>query len=68
VWLCSRNDAIGNVAVIAAAGLVMATASPWPDLIVAAGMAALFLRGAWVIAAQARRELTEARLVPASVT
>jgi len=60
VWLCSRNDAIGNVAVIGAAGMVAITASPWPDLIVAGGMAALFLRGAWVIAVQARGELAAA--------
>ena len=56
VWICSRNDAIGNLAVIVAAGLVTATASPWPDLIVAAGMATLFLRGAWTIYTQARNE------------
>jgi Co/Zn/Cd efflux system component len=43
VWLCSRNDAIGNVAVIVAAGGVWATATAWPDLIVAGIMASLFL-------------------------
>jgi len=43
VWLCSRNDAIGNVAVMFAAGVVWLTASPWPDLLVAAMMASLFL-------------------------
>jgi Co/Zn/Cd efflux system component len=43
VWLCSRNDAIGNVAVMLAALAVWATASPWPDLIVAVAMAGLFL-------------------------
>lgn len=58
VWLCSRNDAIGNVAVIGAAGLVAWTASPWPDLIVAAAMAALFVRGAVSICRHARSELT----------
>ena len=42
VWLCSRNDAIGNVAVMLAALAVWATATKWPDLIVAALMAALF--------------------------
>lgn len=57
VWLCTRNDAIGNVAVIAAAGLVVLTASPWPDLIVAAAMAALFLQSAVKIIRQARGEL-----------
>jgi len=42
VWLCSRNDAIGNVAVMLAALAVWATATKWPDLIVAALMAGLF--------------------------
>lgn len=56
VWLCSRNDAIGNVAVIAAAGAVAWTATPWPDLIVAAAMASLFLHSATLILRQALRE------------
>lgn len=56
VWLCSRNDAIGNVGVIVAAGLVAVTASPWPDLIVAAIMASLFVRSALTVIGQARRE------------
>jgi Co/Zn/Cd efflux system component len=43
VWMCSRNDAIGNVAVMLAAAVVWLTASPWPDLLVAAMMASLFL-------------------------
>ncbi len=57
VWLCSRNDAIGNVAVIAAAIGVAATASPWPDLAVAAVMATLFLWSATAIVRQALAEL-----------
>ena len=57
VWLCTRNDAIGNVAVICAAGLVVWTASPWPDLVVAAAMAALFLQSSVKIIGQARCEL-----------
>ncbi|MFD1702336.1 cation transporter [Methylopila henanensis] len=61
VWLCSRNDAIGNVAVMGAAGLVFATGSGWPDLIVAAGMAALFLTSAWQICRQALAETRAAR-------
>jgi Co/Zn/Cd efflux system component len=56
VWLCSRNDAIGNLGVILAAGLVAVTASPWPDLIIAALIAALFLRSAIAVIRQARRE------------
>ena len=43
VWLCSRNDAIGNVAVMLAAAGVWATATRWPDLIVAAMMAGIFV-------------------------
>jgi Co/Zn/Cd efflux system component len=61
VWLCSRNDAIGNVAVMAAAGLVAATGSPWPDLTVAALLAGLFLRSALLITRQALLEMQEAR-------
>lgn len=41
VWLCSRNDAIGNVAVVLAAGAVYYLKKPWPDLLVAALMAYL---------------------------
>lgn len=57
VWLCSRNDAIGNVAVILAAILVAYTGSAWPDLVVAALMATLFLRSASQILRQAWGEL-----------
>ena len=56
VWLCSRNDAIGNVAVMVAAGAVSATRSAWPDLAVAAAMAALFLNSSLQILRQAWRE------------
>jgi Co/Zn/Cd efflux system component len=56
VWLCSRNDAIGNVAVIAAAGGVAWTGTAWPDLIVAVAMASLFLHSATLILRQALRE------------
>ena len=57
VWLCSRNDAIGNVAVILAAGGVWATSTAWPDLIVAGIMASLFLWSSAQIVRQARHEL-----------
>ncbi len=60
VWLCSRNDAIGNVAVIGAAGLVALTATAWPDLAVATIMALLFLNSASQIIRQAQDELREA--------
>lgn len=57
VWLCSRNDAIGNVAVMLAASGVWATSSAAPDLVVAGCMAALFLWSSSQIVRQARREL-----------
>ena len=57
VWLFSRNDAFGNVAVVIAAGFVWLLNSPWPDLIVAFGIAGLFLHAAWDIISDARREL-----------
>lgn len=53
VWLCSRNDAIGNVAVMIAALGVWGTSTGWPDLIVAAIMAGLFLTSATQILRQA---------------
>jgi cation diffusion facilitator family transporter len=56
VWLCSRNDAIGNVAVMLAALGVWGSATGWPDVIVAFGMAALFLSSAWQIVRQGVRE------------
>ena len=65
VWLCSRNDAIGNLAVILAAGGVWATASAWPDLLVAAILASLFLWSSVQIVRQARREMSAVRVVPA---
>ena len=57
VWLCTRNDAVGNVAVMVAAGAVALTGTGWPDLIVAAGMAALFLSSSVSILRQSRQEL-----------
>jgi len=59
VWLCSRNDAIGNLAVLLAAGVVFTTQSPWPDLFVAFAMALLFLHSAWLILRQAIGELRQ---------
>ncbi|MBO6826108.1 MAG: cation transporter [Sneathiella sp.] len=56
VWLCSRNDAIGNVAVMLAAGGVYITGTAWPDLIVAGIMAGLFLWSAIQILSQALHE------------
>lgn len=56
VWLCSRNDAIGNVVVMVAALGVWGTATKWPDLMVAAFMAAVFLTSSVQILRQAWRE------------
>jgi len=56
VWLCSRNDAIGNVAVMIAALGVWGTATGWPDIVVAAIMAGLFLSSSIQIVSQALGE------------
>ncbi len=61
VWLCSRNDALGNIAVILAAVAVAGTGAVWPDLAVAVGMAALALSSAWSVTRQALAELRGAR-------
>ena len=57
VWICSRNDAIGNLAVLLAAAGVFGTGTGWPDVIVAAIMGGLGLQGGWQITRQAHREL-----------
>jgi Co/Zn/Cd efflux system component len=57
VWICTRNDALGNVAVMLAALGVFGTGSAWPDLVVAAVMATLALWGAATVLAHARSEL-----------
>jgi Co/Zn/Cd efflux system component len=56
VWLCSRNDAIGNVIVMVAALGVWGTATAWPDLIVAGIMAGLFLNSSIQILSQSLAE------------
>ena len=61
IWLFSRNDALANIAVIAAAGLVAWTGNAWPDLVVAAGIAVLFLHSAVAIIGDARRDLAKTR-------
>ncbi len=60
VWLCSRNDALGNVAVVAAAGGVALTGQAWPDLLVAVAMAGLALHSSRDVLRRARQELREA--------
>lgn len=57
VWLCTRNDAIGNVAVMLAALGVFGTGSAWPDLAVALVMAGLAISAGWAVMRQARSEL-----------
>jgi Co/Zn/Cd efflux system component len=64
VWICSRNDAIGNVAVLLAAAGVFGTGTGWPDIIVAAIMAALGISGGLQILTHAWSEL---RSIPEAV-
>ena len=64
VWICSRNDAIGNVAVMLAALGVFGTGSAWPDLIVATIMAALALTGGLQVF---RHAMAELKAAPAAV-
>ena len=63
VWICSRNDAIGNVAVMLAALGVFGTGSAWPDLIVASIMAGLALTGGFQVFRHAIAELKSAPIV-----
>ena len=63
VWLCSRNDAISNIAVMIAALGVFGTGTAWPDLIVAAIMSGLFLSSSVQILKQASRELRSGEAV-----
>jgi Co/Zn/Cd efflux system component len=60
VWLCTRNDAIGNLAVLAAAVGVFGTGQGWPDALVAVGMGGLALHSAVRVARQAVSELRPA--------
>jgi Co/Zn/Cd efflux system component len=61
VWLCSRNDAIGNIVVMAAALGVWGTSTAWPDLAVAALMAGIFLTSSVQILRQAWAEYRHGR-------
>lgn len=60
VWICSRNDALSNIAVMLAAAGVFGTGSAWPDLLVAGVMALLALSGGVQVMRHARRELHQA--------
>jgi Co/Zn/Cd efflux system component len=59
VWICTRNDAIGNLAVLAAAAGVFGSGTGWPDYLVAAVMSGLALVGAFQVARQAMAELAD---------
>jgi Co/Zn/Cd efflux system component len=59
VWICTRNDAIGNLAVLAAAAGVFGSGTGWPDYLVAAVMSGLALVGAFQVARQAMAELED---------
>ena len=56
-WVCTRNDVLGNLAVLAAAAGVFGTGTGWPDVVVAAVMAALALQGAYLVLRQSWSEL-----------
>ncbi len=60
VWLCTRNDLIQCIGVAVTGVAVWLTGSRWPDLIVGLGLAAIFLRSAYQIVAQARQERRDA--------
>lgn len=61
-WICSRNDALGNLAVMLAAAGVLGTGSAWPDLLVAVAIGSLAISGAVTVMRQTRQE----RLIPAT--
>jgi Co/Zn/Cd efflux system component len=60
-WICTRNDVLGNLAVLLAAVGVFGTGTGWPDVIVAAIMSSLSLQGAAVVIRQSLRELRQER-------
>jgi Co/Zn/Cd efflux system component len=64
-WICTRNDVLGNAAVLLAALGVFGTGTGWPDIIVAGIMAALALQGAATVAKQAVGELRQPLSIPA---
>jgi Co/Zn/Cd efflux system component len=63
-WVCTRNDVLGNLAVLLAALGVFGTGAGWPDVVVAAIMAGLALQGAWTVI---RQSIGELRRPPFSV-
>jgi Co/Zn/Cd efflux system component len=64
-WICTRNDALGNIAVLLAAFGVFGTGTGWPDIAVATIMAGLALQGAWIVIRQSLAEMRQPVPVPA---
>jgi Co/Zn/Cd efflux system component len=65
-WICTRNDVLGNLAVLLAALGVFGTGTGWPDIVVAATMACLALHGSWIVLGQSWTEMrASAALQPA---
>jgi Co/Zn/Cd efflux system component len=64
-WICTRNDVLGNLAVLLAALGVFGTGTGWPDVLVAVIMAGLALQGAFVVLTHSRAELRSPAPVPA---
>jgi Co/Zn/Cd efflux system component len=56
-WICTRNDVLGNLAVLLAAAGVFGTGTGWPDVIVATVMAGLAIQGAWTVIRQSLGEI-----------
>jgi Co/Zn/Cd efflux system component len=68
VWLCSRNDAIINLAIVIAALGVLGSGTRWPDLMVAVTISGLALTSAVTVVRQARKEITMAMNLPIVVS
>lgn len=67
VWLCSRNDVIGNIGVIVSGALVIGFDSFWPDIIVASAVAMVFLHTAYEVLRDAGRSWRQSQPVSALV-
>ncbi len=63
VWICTRNDALGNVLILIAAAGVLGTGSRWPDLAVASLMGALAISGGLSVLRRARDEIAQQKTV-----
>lgn len=59
-WICSRNDMLGNLGVLLAAGLVQTLSSPWPDYVIAAGIAGVVVHSSYGVLVQGKQSLKEA--------